>query len=254
MPKKEDKTSWGGVADWYDELLEDNKDSYQNQVILPNLIRVLEIKEGEKVLDLACGQGFFSRALEIEGGDVVGADIAKELIAKAKDSSLKTISYYVTSAHKLDFAKDESFDLVVCILALQNMTNLRDVIAEVKRVLKPSGRFVFVINHPVFRNPQVTHWGFDEKENIQYRRVDSYLSASQNTIVMHPGEKNSEKTVSVHHSLQDYMKILRSNSFAITRLEEWISHKKSQKGPRQKAEDTARKEIPLFLMIEVRRL
>ena len=39
---------------------------------------------------------------------------------------------------------------------------------------------------------------------------------------------------------------------AITRLEEWISHKKSEEGPRATAEDVARKEIPLFLMLEMR--
>jgi hypothetical protein len=54
--------------------------------------------------------------------------------------------------------------------------------------------------------------------------------------------------------MQDYMKALSSAGFAITRIEEWISHKKSEKGPRQEAEDRARKEFPLFLAIEARRI
>ncbi len=45
---------------------------------------------------------------------------------------------------------------------------------------------------------------------------------------------------------RDYI-ILAKHGFAVTRLEEWISNKKSQKGPRVTAEDKARKEIPLFL-------
>ncbi len=71
---------------------------------------------------------------------------------------------------------------------------------------------------------------------------------------MHPGQAKSESTISYHRSLQDYTKGLAKAGFSITRLEEWISHKKSQTGPRQEAEDTARKEIPLFLMLEVKKI
>jgi ubiquinone/menaquinone biosynthesis C-methylase UbiE len=49
------------VADWYDDVL--NKEgSYQKEVILPNLIRLLEIKKGESVIDIACGQEENSRS------------------------------------------------------------------------------------------------------------------------------------------------------------------------------------------------
>jgi hypothetical protein len=71
-------------------------------------------------------------------------------------------------------------------------------------------------------------------------------------LLVHPGKTNSPKTISYHRSLQDFSKALFKSGFSITRLEEWISHKQSQKGPRQKAEDQARKEIPMFLMLEAR--
>ena len=69
---------------------------------------------------------------------------------------------------------------------------------------------------------------------------------------MHPGEEKGEQTISYHRSLQDFFKALSKNNFAVSKLEEWISHRESQEGPRQKAEDIARKEIPLFLMLETR--
>lgn len=50
------------------------------------------------------------------------------------------------------------------------------------------------------------------------------------------------------------MKALRTANFAIVRMEEWISHRESEKGPRKIAEDTARKEFPLFLAIEAKHL
>ena len=67
---------------------------------------------------------------------------------------------------------------------------------------------------------------------------------------MHPGQAKKSFTVSFHRPLQVYTKVLGKHGFAITRIEEWISHRISQKGPRSEAEDVARKEIPLFMYCE----
>ncbi|MDB5238608.1 MAG: hypothetical protein JWM46_878 [Candidatus Kaiserbacteria bacterium] len=252
MEKKPDRdTSWGKVSQWYDTYLAGD-DSYQMQVILPNLVRVLGLKKEERVLDLACGQGFFTREFAKTGAAVQGTDIAPELIKEAKKHG-GDIRYDIASAEDLSFARDASFDTVVCVLALQNMENLGKVCKEVERVLVPGGRFVLVLNHPAFRVLKRSKWGWDEG-GIQFRRVDGYLSAAKVFIDMHPG-KGGEKiqTISYHRSLQDFFKSLAGASLAVTRLEEWISHRVSEKGPKQKAEDTARKEIPLFMMLEARK-
>jgi ubiquinone/menaquinone biosynthesis C-methylase UbiE len=245
------QTSWGSVADWYDTYLEVTPDSYQAMVIAPNLLRVLAIKSGERILDVACGQGYFTRAFAEAGAVVAGADISRELIARAKKRAPK-ISFFNAPAHQLAFAKDASCDVITIILAIQNIENITEVFAEAKRVLKPGGRLVLVMNHPAFRIPKRTSWGWDDAAKIQFRRTDGYLSAATISIDMHPGKLNSPKTVSYHRSLQDFFKALSKSGFAVSKLEEWISHKKSEKGPKQLAEDTARKEIPLFLMMECR--
>ena len=75
-------------------------------------------------------------------------------------------------------------------------------------------------------------------------------------IDMTPGEADAARktfTVSFHRPLQSYFKALNKAGLAVTRLEEWISHKKSQKGPRAAEEDRTRKEIPMFLCIEARK-
>jgi ubiquinone/menaquinone biosynthesis C-methylase UbiE len=257
-------TSWGNVAKWYDELLEKSEGSFQKELILPNLMRLLEIRKGQKILDLACGQGFFARAFAKAGADVTGVDIAKELIVIAKekssfakateDKSPVPIEYHVAPADKMPFLKSGSFDTIVCVLAIQNIENMRGVFKECARALKPSGSFYFVLNHPAFRVPQHSDWGDDKAKGVQYRRVERYLSELKIPIQMHPGAKPSEKTVSFHRPLQSYSKALASTGFAITRMEEWNSHKKSQPGPNAKAEDTARKEIPLFLLLEAKKI
>lgn len=253
MKKPTPKTSWGDVAPWYDSHLEENSDTYHEKVVYPNLARILNLKKGEEFLDLACGQGFLTQKFFSFGANITGSDISKELIEIAKSRNSK-IPYYVTPAHKLFFAKNYSFDKISMILAFQNISNPNEVLAEISRVIKKSGTFVLVINHPAFRIHGKSSWGYDKSTNTQYRRIDAYLSSTKNKIIMNPGSKNRVETLSYHHSLQDISKMLNKNNFAITRIEEWISHKTSQKGPKKDAEDRSRKEIPLFMMIECKPL
>jgi hypothetical protein len=60
-------------------------------------------------------------------------------------------------------------------------------------------------------------------------------------------------TKTYHRSLQWYSKALRNAGFGIAGIEEWISHKKSQPGPKQAIEDAARKEFPMFMALEIRK-
>lgn len=250
LSKESKNTSWGGVSDWYDELLEGGEDTYQREVIMPNILRLLSPQKGKTILDLACGQGFFSRELAKAGASVIGVDISSELIALAKEKR-GGVEYHVSSAENLSFLKDECVDAVVSVLAVQNFKNIAPVFKEACRVLRKGGTFVMVLNHPAFRIPKGSSWGFDEEKNIQYRRVDGYLGEREIPIDMNPSEKGRKETLSFHRPLQVYSKVLANAGFVIKRIEEWTSHKKSEEGPRKIAEDRARKEIPIFMMIEV---
>lgn len=251
-------TSWGGVADWYNKHLEKGDDTYHTKVVFPNILRMLGDVTGKRVLDMACGQGIFAEKLRDGGAFVTGVDLGKELIAIAEENS-KTVKekgthkvvYHTGSADDLFMLKNGSFDIVVCILALQNIEDLAKTISEARRVLTASGKLFFVLNHPSYRNPKQTYWGYNEADDKQYRRVDEYMSESHVRIDMTPGSTVDKKfTVSFHRPLQVYIKALSKNGLAVTRLEEWVSHRESERGPKKKAEDKARKEIPLFMCIE----
>ena len=210
----------------------------------------MAIKKGEKVLDLACGQGFFTSAFFQEGADVTGVDLGKQLILIAKKHSPKEISYFVQSAEDLSIFEDNSFEKITIVLAIQNIEAPHKVFKECARVLMPGGKLFIVLNHPAFRVPKASAWGYDDDAKKQYRRIDSYMSESKVEIEMNPGKKGGATTVSFHRPLQYYFKTLANNGFVVARLEEWLSHHESENGPRKKAEDHARKEIPLFMMIE----
>lgn len=248
-------TSWSKVANWYDSHLENEEDSYQTKLILPNLKRILGDLKGKSVIDIGCGQGFFSREFAKIGANVLGIDLASDLIKIAKHKNTdkdSKIRYEVLSADSLNGIKDSEFDIAISVLAIQNMENFVKVFEEVSRVVKSGGKFIFVLNHPVFRIPKFSSWEFTK--NIQSRKIDKYLSQIKVEINMEPAKGQSgKKTYSFHRSLQDYMKALFSNGFSVTKFEEWISHKQSQAGPRKIIEDNARKEFPLFLMIEAKK-
>lgn len=251
--RKVKATSWSGVAGWYNKLLEQGDDTFQTNVILPNLIRLMQLHKGVRVLDLACGQGFFSRAFLNEGAEVAGVDVSSELIDFAKKQSSKEIKYFVRSADDLSVFKDNYFEKIAIVLAIQNIEAPHKVFKECMRILAPGGRLYLVLNHPAFRIPKQSEWKYDEQTKTQYRRIDRYMSESKAEIDMNPSKPRTSTTISFHRPLQYYFKILANAGFVVSRLEEWNSHRKSEDGPRKQGEDRARMEIPIFLFLEAKK-
>jgi ubiquinone/menaquinone biosynthesis C-methylase UbiE len=251
---KEIKTDWDNVAQWYDNYLI-GEDTYQAKVIAPNLLRMVAVKKGNTVLDVACGQGYFARQVAATGASVTGIDQSAVLINKANTTAGSLEKYIVGNAEKLGSYQLGSFDTIFSVLALENIKNAAAVLEGMNNLLKKNGKVVLVMLHPAFRIPQHADWGYDIKKEIQYRKVEKYLSEITIPIELMPfngGKKIT--TTTFHRSLQWYMKTFRAAGFAISSLEEWNSHKKSAPGPRQKAEDAARKEIPMFLALELKKV
>lgn len=264
------KTDWENVADWYDKLVGEKGSEFHQKIVLPGVMKMLRPAAGERALDVACGQGILCRLLAEAGSDVVGVDASRSLIAAAKkrDGSAAQesrgvpapgraeagpaqprIEYHVGDARELSFLADKSFDMAACVLAIQNIHPIQPVFEHVARVLKTSGRFVMVMMHPCFRITGQSAWGWDEKENIQYRRIDGYLLPRKTPIAAHPGSDPGVYTWTFHKPLEAYVKVLGRSGLAIDALEEWASHKTSTSGPRAHAENVARKEIPMFLAL-----
>ena len=243
-------TSWEKSADWYDKIIGPQGSDLYQRIVIPGALELLQPKPKEKILDLGCGQGVFSRALADTGAEVTGIDASPSLIQKARGYPSKTgLRYLVRDAAKI--ADLEPFDAISCILALQNMAHLGDVCRAAATALKQSGRFLWVLNHPCFRIPRQTSWGFEE--SVQYRRIDAYSTPLSIPILMHPGMAGSESTMSFHHSLADLMRPAFEAGFALSALEEWHSDKISEPGPRARIENHARLEFPLFLALAWRK-
>jgi ubiquinone/menaquinone biosynthesis C-methylase UbiE len=245
--KKE--TNWDNVAGWYDRHVSESSD-HQRDIIIPGTLKLLQPKAGEKILDVGCGQGELCREFAEKGVQVVGVDSSRKLIDIAKKRSARfNIHYRVADAGNLEGMQDGTFDAACSILALQNREDLEAVAKEMSRVIKRGGRLVWVLNHPCFRIPRQSGWGFDEKRKLQYRRIDRYMTELKIPIQMHPGAAPNVHTWTFHRPLSAYFDQLNSLGFAVTKLEEWVSQRKSKPGAKARAENMSREEIPLFLAI-----
>src|SRR4051794_40988099 len=77
------KTDWGNVADWYDQLVGEFGSEFHREVVLPGVLRLLNPQAQEKVVDIACGQGVLCRISAGRGAEVTGVDAAEPLIRTA---------------------------------------------------------------------------------------------------------------------------------------------------------------------------
>lgn len=248
--QKKSKTSWGKVANWYENKIQEGT-SFQRTLILPNLQRLGDFQKTDKVLDIGCGSGFFANNLAPLVKEFVGVDISPELIKIAESNKPKNVRYFVSNAEKIEFLENNYFDKAMIILAIQNIEKIHTVFHLLSQKMKKGGRVFLVINHPCFRIPKQSEW-LDTEENERLRLVKKYMSESKIQIDMQPGKKvNKEFTVSFHRPLQTYFKHFAKNGFLVSRVEEWISNKVSDNGPRTAQMERARHEFPLFMYLEL---
>jgi ubiquinone/menaquinone biosynthesis C-methylase UbiE len=124
-----------------------------------NVIELAAPREGERVLDLACGTGLVARAVApIVGTDgaVVGVDVLPGMLAVARSlppvdgPPIEWLQGDATTALDLP---DRSFDLVICQQGLQFFPDRPAAVAEVRRLLSPGGRFVAAVWQGIERQP-----------------------------------------------------------------------------------------------------
>jgi RluA family pseudouridine synthase len=260
-------TSWDHVAGWYDQLIDKRRSDHHDEVILPGTLRLLNPKAGERVLDIACGQGILARGLVERGTHVVGIDLSPRLL----ESASKSLAGTPTSARFIEMDAREmglhierlggehTFDAAAMVMAAMNIDPIAPTFEAAHRLLKPDGRLVIVMLHPAFRAPEQSewHWEEDDAGNERcVRLVSGYLSPNRSSIVMNPGQaargRKAVTTWTFHRPLQAYISALAGAGFVVDALEEWASRRRSDPGRRSAEENRSRREIPLFMALRAR--
>lgn len=143
------------AAFWADYMGPDGNALFR-EVIAPAQLRLLGVEAGERVLDVACGAGQFSRVLARLGARVVGCDVSPTFVARCR-AEAAAVGFSDARFEVVD-ATDEAallalggpFDAAVCAMAIMDLPVIEPLLSAVHQLLRPGGRFVFTVMHPAF--------------------------------------------------------------------------------------------------------
>ena len=148
------REQWDAKAEFWDVLHGYEGNQFHQLLVGPSAEKLLGVKAGESVLDVACGNGQFSRRLAELGAQVTATDFSAALIERAKARTKSdSVSYKVVDATdeaQLLALGIGQFDAAVCNMALQDIADIAPLFRAVRRLVKQGGRFVFTISHPAF--------------------------------------------------------------------------------------------------------
>lgn len=156
--KDEVKSIWNANAEFWDSRMGEGND-FHKTLIEPTQLKLLNIKVGDKILDVACGNGQFARKMAELGAKVTAIDFSDKFIAIAKLKGKYDIKYQVidvTSETDLKKLPVNNFDSIVCTMALMDIENIQALINHLPKMLKRDGIFVFSILHPCFNSGENT--------------------------------------------------------------------------------------------------
>ena len=168
---------WDGNAEFWDDHMKEGNE-FQKQLIAPAQERLLDLKRGELVLEVACGNGNFARSMARLGARVVASDISERFIELARARTTQNanmIEYRVldaTDRQQLMALGEGRFDAAVCTMAMMDMWSIEPLVDCLTRLLRPGGRFVFSVMHPCFNSP--TAISIAETEDRDGQLVTTY--------------------------------------------------------------------------------
>ncbi len=117
----------------------------------PNTLAMLPQVKEKSILDAACGPGKYAEILMAQGAELTGFDISPRMVALARERNRGAGNFFVHDlTQPLHMLASNSFDIVLCALALHYVPDWSATIIEFYRVLRPKGLMVISIEHPFF--------------------------------------------------------------------------------------------------------
>jgi 2-polyprenyl-3-methyl-5-hydroxy-6-metoxy-1,4-benzoquinol methylase len=235
---------WNDAADPWNEFVESGLDYYRTELHGPALLDACGDVRDLRVLDLGCGQGWFSRQLAANGAKVTGVDWSAAMIEHARRIS-SDIAYEVMDA--ADVARLGTFDLVTGCMSIMDMPRPAAVLAAASHI---APRIVFSIPNPVTDSPYRA-WKRDASGAKLALEIDRYFEATPT--VMHWNMKrlvHRFETVQYRFTLEQWSRMIEDAGLVIARLRE-PRPSVDAIAKRPELADAAR--LPYFLIVDARR-
>jgi 2-polyprenyl-3-methyl-5-hydroxy-6-metoxy-1,4-benzoquinol methylase len=187
----ETRRAWDANAVFWDANMGEGND-FVNLLIWPATLRLLDPQPGQRILDIATGNGLTARRLAALGAQITAFDFSEELIilAKARSSDFPSlVSYSVLdatdeSALLASLVSCAPFDSALCNMALFDMADIHPLFHVLPKLLKPGGRFVFSLTHPAFNNTSAVHVAEEmdvegEIRSVYSQKISRYMTPHQ---------------------------------------------------------------------------
>ena len=223
----ETQNAWNANAQFWDERMGEGND-FVNVLVWPATLRLAEPCAGQRILDIACGNGLHARRLAELGIAVVGIDFAEEMLARARAreeyaESVTYLSVDATDEKELLKLADQPFDTAICQMALFDIADIDPLMRALPRLLRPGGRFVFTIMHPCFNSSHVTHVAEMEDRNGEIVTTYSLNIRGYMTPSTDPGlaiDGQPEPHLYFHRPISEVFNAAFANGFTLNGLEE----------------------------------
>jgi ubiquinone/menaquinone biosynthesis C-methylase UbiE len=154
-PSSDDvRAAWDANAAFWDEQMESGH-TWQQFLIEPAVERLLRLERGERVLEVACGNGEFARRMAELGAKVLATDFSEAMLERARSHG-GDIEYRAVDATDeaalAALGDDGSFDAVVCNMAIMDMREIEPLARAAWALLRPGGRLLLSTVHPAFNS------------------------------------------------------------------------------------------------------
>lgn len=196
-----------------------SKDGLKSAGEWPILKEMLPKFNDKNVLDIGCGFGWHCRYASENGAKyVLGIDISKNMINRAKETTHQNnIEYKCIAMEDLD-VKDKSFDLVISSLALHYVKDFEIICKKAYNILEKNGDFIFSVEHPIFTSNEKQDFEYTADNEITHWPIDNYLDES----IRHTNFLG-EDVVKYHRTVETYINTLIKNGFIINEISELLA-------------------------------
>lgn len=175
---EEGRELWNQKAQFWDQLHGDAGNRFHRCLVEPSVLQLLDLRPGEAVLDIGCGNGALTRRLAELGGSITAIDYSDGMLDTARawgTGPADNIDYRLVDATDVDALLQlglARFDAIVCSMALMDIPIVEPIFRASSQLLRSDGRFVFATMHPAFNsnNPVFFH----EKEDRDGTVFDLY--------------------------------------------------------------------------------
>lgn len=214
------------------------EESPNNAIEKPILDELFGDYRGTDILDLGCGDGSFGKEL-LDGGakSYTGIEASKQMKMHAE----KILANTAGAIYQADIGAvaypEKAYDIVTSRFVIHYLPNINTLFEKIHKTLKPGGRFIFTVQHPL------TTSSFKSKEEGDKRtdwRVDDYFIEGERL------EPWINKTVVKHHrTMESYFTALIAAGFTVKAVREGMP---AQIHFRSEEEFKRRQRIPLMLI------